>query len=311
MSSQSTQHKLSLIAETTYGVTPSVTPAFLVKPITGTTLGLSKGIIESAVINPNRQVTDVRHGNRQIGGDISTELAFALYDDMLEALLGGTWTSDVLIPGTTRRSFSVLRHFTDMAATGTNFPFQLFKGIMLSGLALTIKPEALVMAVFSCFGREYGGSNSAPAGATSTEPAYNKPFDSFTGAVTINGVAVANLTEIALKIENGIAPRFIVFDDKSNAPLWTKTRVTGNLIAYFQNSDMLVAFNSAEKKALQFTLNDLAGNSYVFDLPSILPTGGQADVSGDADIMVPIPFSAIYEAGADVPEALKITRAAA
>lgn len=299
-----------MIAETSYGVTPSATPAFLVKPITGTTLALSKGTIESAVINANRQVTDVRHGNRQVGGNISTELAFALFDDMLAAILANDWTDDVLTPSTVRKSFSVLRQFTDIAGSGTNYPFQLFKGVMFNTLGLTIAPEAIVKAVFGCVGRELILANTAPTGATFTEPAANKPIDAFSGSLLVDGVAVANVTEISLNIENGIEPRFVVFSDKTNLPKWAKTRVTGNLTAYFDNSDFLVAFNSAQKKALQFVLDDLAGNSYQFDLPSILTTGAQTDVEGTNDIMLPIPFSAIYEEGADIPDALKITRIA-
>ena len=55
-----------------------------------------------------------RHGNRKVGGDIKGELSYGTFDDLLEAVLCGTWTTDVLKAGTTRRSFTFERYFADI-----------------------------------------------------------------------------------------------------------------------------------------------------------------------------------------------------
>lgn len=388
--SNSILHKFSLIPEVTYGVTPA-TPTFVLTPVTGVNLALSKGTLESGIINLNRQVTDVRHGNRQVGGEISTELIYGEFDLLLQALLGGTWTpriaaytagtisaasadnslndsanafpvflvgenvsvsgftgagivtnlgnavivsrtvsklvlsgitlttdaagevvtitslNQTLVPGVTQRSFSALRQYTDVAATGSNYPFQLYKGLEVNKLSLTLSPESFVKAGFSMFGREMVLSNADPATAY-TAASTRKPFDAFSGVVTVDGSAVANITEIQLTVENGIQPRFVLFDDKTLAPKIGRCRVTGTITLYFQDSTFLSAFNGATKRALSFTLTDPVGNTYTFDLPSILGTGAQTDVQGESDIMVPFPFSAIFETGAAIPDALKITR---
>lgn len=86
------RHSMRYIAESTYGTTPA-TPAF--KPIrhTSTTLGLSKESLQSEEIRNDRQIADFRHGAYQVGGDMNIELSFASFDDLLEAVLLGTWTS--------------------------------------------------------------------------------------------------------------------------------------------------------------------------------------------------------------------------
>lgn len=85
-------HSLSYVAESTQGTTPA-SPVFTPVRHTATTLGLSKTTITSAEIRSDRQITDVRHGNYQVGGDISVELSYGAFDDLLQALCGGTWTT--------------------------------------------------------------------------------------------------------------------------------------------------------------------------------------------------------------------------
>lgn len=301
----SSQHKFTAVPEVTYGTTPA-TPAMQVYGITGTTLALSKNIIESETINPNRQLMDVRHGMRQVGGDVTVEMAYGAFDLWLQAVLCGTWAADVLVPGTTRRSFSVMRNFTDLG--GGALPFHTFVGVEFNTLSLSIAPDAMVKATFGCIGKNWAMAGTAPVGTTYPDVSSATPFDSFTGSISIDGVAVATVTEITLTVENGMEPRFVVFQDTTNQTKAGKTRVTGQLTLYFESADLLTAFNGEVKKNLSFTLTDKDGNDYTFDLPAVLPTGGQVDVSGDADVTIPWPFTATYVTGAGTPDALKITR---
>jgi len=96
------QHSIAYIAETTYGTTPS-TPSFKPFGNTGTTLGITKDGVESEKLRGDRQVEDFRHGNKSISGDVTAELEYEAFDDILEAVLCGTWNTNVLKAGTTRR----------------------------------------------------------------------------------------------------------------------------------------------------------------------------------------------------------------
>ncbi len=85
---------LGYILEETYGVVPP-SPAFKKVRRVKTTLDLTKDTYASQEIRTDRQTADMRHGVRHVAGDIQGELSVGTYDDFMQALLGGTWTTGV------------------------------------------------------------------------------------------------------------------------------------------------------------------------------------------------------------------------
>lgn len=86
------RHSMAYVAEVVYGVTPA-TPAMKALRHTSASLALSKEIVESEELRSDRQTTDSRHGAFQVGGDMGFELSYGSYDDLLQALQGGTWST--------------------------------------------------------------------------------------------------------------------------------------------------------------------------------------------------------------------------
>lgn len=66
------KHTLHYIAESTYGTTPS-TPTWTPICHSACTLGMTKDAIEDDCLSSNRQVKGLRHGNRQVGGEVGVE----------------------------------------------------------------------------------------------------------------------------------------------------------------------------------------------------------------------------------------------
>ena len=118
------RHNLSYILESTFGTTPS-SPGFTPIRHTGTTMGLTKEALESEELREDRQIAHFRHGNKSVSGDINFELSYGGLDALLEAVMCGTWATDVLKAGTTRRSFTLERHHQDIGkylrSTGCQF----------------------------------------------------------------------------------------------------------------------------------------------------------------------------------------------
>ena len=104
------QRGIRYIAEATFGVTPT-TPIMKAFRTTGDTLGLTKQTYQSSELRSDRQITDLRHGNSQVGGDISFELSYGAQDDFMESAMFGAWT-----PMYTLTGLSVT-----LAATGNTF----------------------------------------------------------------------------------------------------------------------------------------------------------------------------------------------
>lgn len=284
------QHSLHYVAETTYGTTPS-TPSFSPLPHTGTTLAVTKDAVESEKIRGDRQVEDFRHGNKTVGGDITAELEYEAFDDLLEAALCGTWSTDVLKAGTTRRSFTIQRKFGDLATP----EFHTYKGCEINSLALSVSPNAMVTTTFGIIGKDLTLGTSAIAGSTFGTDSGNTPFDSFTGSISEGGSSIATVTAIELSLENGIEPLFSVGSQTTNRPAIGRSRLTGTLTTYFESKALYEKFLNETASSIVLTLTDVDGNDYVITIPNVKYNSGQPDVAGEGAVTVAMEFIGLYD----------------
>lgn len=285
------RHSLYLVPETVAGTTPT-NPVFETLRITTTTLGLTKESLQSQENRSDRQIADFRLGSNQVAGDIGFELSYDTFDLLLEAALMGTWATDVLRPGVTRRSFTAMREFADLA---TGDKFFLYTGVEVNTLALTIAANAMITGTFSCMGRGMTTAASQPTGAVINPPTTTTPLDSFTGTITEGGTTIATVTELTLNLTNGLESRFVVGSKDSISPSVARSNLTGNVTAYFENSALVKKFINEESSSLAFTLPDADGNELEFTIPRLKYTGGQPDVSGEGPITLALPFQATLD----------------
>ena len=283
------QHSLHYIAESTYGTTPS-TPTWTPLPHTGTTLALSKDGIESEKLRGDRQVEDFRHGNKSVGGDVSAEMEYGAFDDIIEAVMCGSWSTNVLKTGTTRRSFTLERKFADLATP----EFHRYTGVEFNTMALSIAPNAMVSATFSVIGKDIALATSEVASSTYSSDVGNTPFDSFTGSITEGGSSIATVTSLEMTIENGLEPLFSVGSDTTNRPSIGKSRVTGTLTTYFDSKTLYEKFINETASEIVCTLTDVDGNDIQIDIPNVKYNSGQPDVSGEGAVTVAMDFVALY-----------------
>jgi len=229
---------------------------------------------------------------RQVSGDYGIEFSAESFDDQLEAVLGGTWTADVLKAGVVRRSFSILRHFTDLQSADK--PFHLFAGCEYNTLTLSVTPNTIVTGAFGVLGQDLGVDTVEPTGATYDASTTDCPFDGFTGEILEGGVSIGIVTEISLSLDNGLEPRPVVGDDKTIRPTISMSNLSGSMTVYFEDSVMLEKFINETSSSITLTL-ERGGNSYVIDLPNVTYTGGQPDISGTGSIVLTMPFQALYD----------------
>lgn len=296
------RHNLSYVVESAFGTTPS-SPAFTPIRHTGTTLGLSKDAIESEELREDRQVAHFRHGNKSVTGDINFELSYGGLDALLEATLCGTWASDVLKAGTTRRSYTIERHHEDIGK------YLRSTGCQFNTMSLSVAPNSMVTGSFGVLGSGYATSGTAIASSTYSAESTTAPFDSFTGSITEAGTAIAVITALELSIDNGMEALYVVGSTDTLLPSIGKSSVTGSVTAYFEDTTLIDKFIGETASAIQFTLTDAAGNDYIVDLPNIKYNSGNPEVSGPGAITVSLDFVALYNSG-DASQ-IKVTRTAA
>jgi sporulation protein YlmC with PRC-barrel domain len=126
------RHSLAYVAEVTQGTTPA-TPVFSPVRHTGCTLRLDKTTITSAEIRSDRQITDVRHGNFQVGGDIPVELSYGSHDVLLQAMFGGTWADKATITATTLSAEAADNSYNDSGSGFVTAGFEVGDIIEVTG----------------------------------------------------------------------------------------------------------------------------------------------------------------------------------
>jgi len=285
------QHSAGYIVESTYGTTPA-TPAFANIRHNSMNLGLTKNVLESEEIRSDRQVVNLRHGTKTVSGEIGFELTYGTFDSLFEAAMGGTWSTNVLKAGTTRRSFTIERKFANLATP----EYHRYTGVEFDGFSLSVTPDAIVSGSFTTMGQDYAIATAAIAGATYPAATTTIPITSFSGSVNEGGSSIAIITSIEMTLENGLSPLHVVGSDLTNQPGIARSRVSGTLGLWFQSKALLDKFINETASSIDFTLTD-GTSSYTFDMGNVKYNGGQPDVDGDGEIQISLPFTALYNSG--------------
>lgn len=291
--------RLAYIAEVTYGTTPA-TPAFQVINPTSHNIGLEKETFQSETIRSDRQLNDFRHGVRQASGDIGIEFRDASWDDLLQAVMMGTWSADVLKAGTTRRSFTIERFFSDITR------YRRAVGCEFNSFSLECPASGIVTGTFGVIGMDDTGAGTAIASSSYTADPNENVMDSLSGSITVGGSAVSCITSIKLTLENGIENLPVVGETTRIRGAAGRSIVTGELTAFYQDDTLLDAFEDETEVAIVFTLTDGVA-TYTFTLPKVKFTGGKPEVGGEREVSITMPFQAIYSSS-DATQ-LKIERA--
>lgn len=283
------KHTLHFTAESTRGTTPA-TPTWTPTCITGDSLGLTKDSLEAGKLRADRQVEDLRHGNRQIGGDIPAELEYGSFDDLIEAAMMGTWASDVLKAGTTRRFFTFEKFF-DLDTD----EYHRFTGVEMNSFSVSVQPNAIPTITFGTTGKDLTTNTSQVAGSTYDTATARQPFDSFTGTLTEGGSSIAIVTQLDFTLENNIEPAFVLMDSTSIQGAEGKSRVTGTLTAFFESKTLYDKFINETESEIVLTLQDPDSNTLQFDFPRIKYTAGNPDVTGEGQVTIGLEFTALYD----------------
>lgn len=284
-------HGLNYVEEASYGQTP-VNPGMKALRHTSCSLVLTKESFQSQELRPDAQISDLRHGNRQVGGDIGYEFSFAEYEDLLAAALRSTWQVDgdnrYLVTGVEHRSFTFERVFNDIQQ------YERFSGCMVNTLSLSVATNAMVTGTVGLVGKNADFS-ATPLAVDPVPSQTASPFDGFSGAILEGGTTIAVVSSVEISIDNGMSPAFVIGSDSAAAMTPGRINITGTLSAYFYSLDLLNKFLNEDDSSLVLTLGDSVRKTYVLTFPRIKYSGGDNPSDGEGAIMLSMPFQAIYD----------------
>lgn len=284
---QGSRSDLAFVTEVTFGTTPN-TPSLLDLPFNSHSLNLTKQTIEGGEIRSDRQIADLRHGNRTVAGDIEVDFRPEDYDPLLESAFFGAFNTGVLKCGVTPKFFSIEDRQLDIAQ------YRLFKGMSVASMSMSIKPNAMVTARFSMVGKDMVISGSS-ADATTTPGAGFQPYDSFTGSISEGGSPIAIVTGLDFQIDNGTQPTYVIGSPTTPQMEYGRSRVTGTVQAYFENATLMNKFINESNSSIEVTVTDgVSGHGYTFEFPKVKYTSADTPVQSEQSRMMTMNFIALY-----------------
>ena len=235
-------------------------------------------------------ITALTAGKMTIGGTDGD----VIVDDAAGESVTIVSAADRVKNGTTRRSWTIERIFADLDSG--EYPYHRFTGCEFSTMELTLPADGKVTGTFGVAGQTLSLDTAEVASSTYSAATTTAMMDSFTGTLKEGGSEIAIVTEASISVDNGMAPRFVVGDNKTIQSSIARCNVTGNVTVYFEDATMYNKFLNETESSLDITLDDPSGNTHRIYLPRVKYMVGNPDTSGDGPITLNMPFQAYMDA---------------
>lgn len=273
--------------KTAFGVETTVgTQALTWQTLAFTTNGLDEAptTTESQSIKDSRIASGTLVTGSDIAGDIETEYAYGIQDDILPCVAYNPWVGDVLtFGGTTRKTLSILKAYTDINN------YHVFTGCTVNTWALNIATDEIVTSTFGIMGLKREPSTTAPSGEVTPAPDVT-PFTALSvGDIEFDDVAISGTmcaTALNVTFDNTAqVQRCLNYENSAGAILETILNASGSVtLAWAVGSAALYEkqFKNIPVK-IEWSIKDSIGNIYTITLPKVqlsmtLPTGASGDI---------------------------------
>lgn len=290
---------LRLVPEATIGVTPA-TPALEQIRYTGESLNYNIENTKTAEITPTRAETDLVQTGAQGAGDINFELSFGSFKKLLGGLFCADWTAGVgdieyLVNGTTRKPFTIQKHFQDMAVP----QFHNFKGCVVESMDLKMELGKIVEGSFSFMSFGVTVATAQIAGATFPAVSDTTPMNAVTNLqnLTIAGVPYSGcISMLGLNIKNNVRPRKCIGSIQPTDMKLGTLEVTGDIEFYFSEGSNFTNYVNGTEFDIAFDLIDIDGNKYNFEIPRAKFETGEVVAGGkNTDVMLTAKWRGLYD----------------
>lgn len=300
---------LRCVAETVMGTTPT-SPTLQNLRFVSESLNYNLENIESEEIRADRGVSDLIQVRSDAAGDINVEMSFATFDDFLTALMCQTdWTvvdpkNKTLVNGIVTKSFTVQKHFTDVAQIFN------FTGAIINTFRMNAAIGQTVQGAFGLMALGAARTATQFAGATINAANTNRVFNcvSNVGSLVIDSVPYTGcISALSLEVNNNYRPVDCIGQLAHKDLLQGTFGVNGSMDLYFQDGTLYDKFLSSTSLGLEFVLDDDAGSQYKFEMDSLKFQTGEVVAGGrNTDVMFRASYQALHNQA--MGGTLRITR---
>ncbi|HYD52916.1 MAG TPA: phage tail tube protein [Gemmatimonadaceae bacterium] len=261
-------------------VTPGTTPALALQLVrfTSITPRLAQGFVQSEEIVNSRELQDHIPISRGGGLSVGVEYSYGAYHGILEALLGGTWSANVLQVGSTKRTQTWEAQYTDM----TPAQYAAFRFGVVTKFALAIAKGQVQRGSFDVVSRfPVWGTATVGTGAASAAPS-NPVLNPNANVVLIQegGAGSLSCTEFSMELLHEAILNENLGSDQFTEMENGDILARGSFSQYFKDRTVLDKFVNATDTSLQLQIggattlrDDFLFGSVKLTTPPDLPTG--------------------------------------
>jgi hypothetical protein len=133
--------KYTYLAETVAG-TPDAGAYQTFRAKAGIKLDITRNTFTSNDLRADRMESSLSYGTKSGSASFPIEWSYGTYDDLVERVMGGTWTADTLVIGNTERTLTV-------EEAAANDIVEIAAGIQLGGFSISKKNDSVVEGEFT------------------------------------------------------------------------------------------------------------------------------------------------------------------
>lgn len=302
--SDANQVQVRYVAEVTEGTTPVDSANWQDLRVVSVSLDAVPAFALSDEIVSDRLRTGQRKINDTISGQIVCRLSEDTLDVLLEALMQGAWTTNVLKAGTTARFFTLEVEYTDITV------FQAFKGCQINQADLSFTRDGLVTVTLNFMGMSavISGTSLVGAGSSAAVTTTEVMAGIDVSTIKIDGTETTlDIAQVSLTVNNNM---YAVSDLRvagAGGHGSGFSDISGAMDAYLADSALRAKLDNQTNFDLDFTVG-IGAKTFQFDMPTARLTQAPITVpGGNQAIIQNCQFAAFKDTGTS--SNLTITRA--
>lgn len=280
----------SIVAETTFGVTPTASATRYLLPTSAdqALLKADAGAIASPTRMPNRASNGSRRGMMTVEGSLDVRFTRAPFMDvLLQSALSGTYATKTLKAGITDSSFTVLSALSPTMV-------KQFGGCMVSGFSLSAKANDEITTSWDIMGANATNLTTDNALVATALPAAAIEFlGQDTSTINVAG-ATLNIAELTFDTKLDRTRRPILGSNTGLAFGVNGTRETRVTVKAYRESFAVEDAVTGLAQAVSFQIGSGNGKGYTFSLPAAYGNIPVDELS-DGSAFVTITFTAGYD----------------
>lgn len=200
-----------------------------------------------------------------------------------------------VVNGVTERSFSFEKYFTDVSE------YMSYVGMEVDQFTLNVQVQQIITGGFTFLGKSEADPGST-IGTGYTAASTNSVLNSVNDVDgVVEGGTTLGVTQFGFTLTNNLRQRPQVGTLGPISLGQGRLGITGNLTAYFTDQTLVGRYRNFTDTSLAIVAQDVAGNAYVFEFPSVNYSDATVVAQGNnQDVMASLQFTAKKNASESV-----------